>query len=224
MASGPQPVEIHGLTFASTSDGHLLESEVRRHLDAIMDRVAGLERENRELLGRLDHLDSLRRLAEETVVKADELAADIQAQARQRADEMLLSCETEIVERKRAFETELAAEQAAAQARVAQLQTALEGSVQTLARALQAAGAPALEMPPASAPSWSSPPPSASPVAAETSAANGQTPSAAPADAVEAEEAVAPASQEAPPGHVDGGSTRFDMAAIDAAEAVPVDA
>ena len=65
---------------------------------------------------------------------------------------MIDECETEMVERRREFEIESGAQQAAAAARVAQLQAALEGTLQTLGRALQAAGAPALEMPAASAP------------------------------------------------------------------------
>ncbi|HEY7063261.1 MAG TPA: hypothetical protein VII06_17420 [Chloroflexota bacterium] len=171
MADTPRPVEINGLVFASTSEGHLLESEVRRHVEALQQQVG-------ELRSRLEHLDSLERLAQSTVMKADELAAEIETEARGRVDEMTLACETEITERRRAFEAEAAAQQAAAQARVTQLQSALEGTIQTLGRALQAAGAPALEMPPASASSWS--PPStatASPVAE----GNGQLDSSAAA-------------------------------------------
>lgn len=222
MAIGPQPVEIHGLMFASTSDGRLLEGEVRRHLDAIMERMAGLERENGELRGRLEHVEVLQRLAEETVIKADEVAAELEAQARQRADELLLNCETDIVERQRAFDAELASQHAAAQARVAQLQTALEGSVQTLARALQAVGAPALEMPPASSAAWRPPPPGAIPSAAET-AANGQVASAAPAEPTESPADVFGAQEEAPAAQEEVGFTRFDMAAVDAPEATALD-
>ncbi|HZS00870.1 MAG TPA: hypothetical protein VFE37_19280 [Chloroflexota bacterium] len=145
MPDTPRPVEINGLVFASTSEGHLLESEVREHVEA-------LQREIAELRTRLEHLGSLERLAQATVVKADELAAEIEAEARRRADEIVQACEAEVGERRRRFEAETNAQQAAAQARVAQLQAALEGTLQTLGRALQAAGAPALEMPAASGP------------------------------------------------------------------------
>lgn len=163
MADGPRPVEIQGLTFLATSDGYLLESEVRRHVDALVERVNGLERENAELRWRLDHVEALKRLAEATVAKADELAATIEAEARQRADTLLAQCEAAIEERRRRLEAALAAEQAAAQARVAQLQAALEETVQTLARALQAVGAPALELA-APAPGPSGALPAATPV------------------------------------------------------------
>jgi hypothetical protein len=158
-------VEINGLVFASTSDGHLLESEVRGH-------VEGLQREISELRARLEHVASLERLAQATVMKADELAAEIEAEARQRADEMLRACETDLVERRRQFEAETSAQQAAAQARVTQLQAALEGTLQTLGRALQAAGAPALEMPAASPPAGT--PPAATPEAAHAPDSNGR--------------------------------------------------
>jgi hypothetical protein len=200
MAQAPHPVEMHGLMFASTGDGHLLESEVHQHLDALMERLEGLERENAELHGRLEHLDSLQRLAQETVIKADELASAIEADARQRADELVLQSETEMVERQRQFDANLAAQEAAAQARVTQLQAALEGSVQTLARALQAVGAPALEMPPASSSAWAS------------SAATAQTPTA-PANGQAAPLVESPSLAPEPEASE---FTRFDMAPADA--------
>jgi hypothetical protein len=148
MADAPRPVEINGLVFASTSDGYLLEGEVRGHVEA-------LQREIGELRARLQHVSSLERLAQATVMKADDLAVEIETEARRRVDELTEACETELVQRRRQFELETGAQQAAAQARVAQLQAALEGTLQTLGRALQAAGAPALEMPAASIPAWS---------------------------------------------------------------------
>jgi hypothetical protein len=150
MADTARPVEINGLVFASTNEGHLLESEVRGHIEA-------LQREIAELRARAEHVTSLERLAQATVMKADDLALEIEAEARRRVDQLTDACETELVERRRQFEAESSAQQAAAQARVAQLQAALEGTLQTLGRALQAAGAPALEMPAASAQPWTAP-------------------------------------------------------------------
>jgi hypothetical protein len=151
MAETARPIEINGLVFASTADGHLLESEVRAHVET-------LQREITDLRARLEHVTSLERLAQATVIKADELAAAIEAEARRRVEQMTDACETELIERRRQFEVETSAQQAAAQARVAQLQSALEGTLQTLGRALQAAGAPALEMPAASAEALAAPP------------------------------------------------------------------
>jgi len=144
-----QALEIEGLVFASTSDGSPGTEDVRRHVSDLKGRIAALEAENSELRQRLEHLASLRRLAEATVVKADELAAEIEADARARAEELRATCDRELAERRREFEAEQAAELAAARWRVEQLQVALEGSVQTLARAMSAVSSPALEMPPA---------------------------------------------------------------------------
>ncbi len=160
MQEERQALEIEGLAFATTGEGLLLPDDVRRHVSSLNARIASLESENGELRGRLDHLTSLQRLAEATIVKADELAAEIEATARARADELMATCERELSERRQRFEAEQAAELAAARQRVEQLQVALEGSVQTLARAMQAVGAPALEMPPARVPV---PPPDPSP-------------------------------------------------------------
>src|SRR4051812_1878085 len=164
MADTPRPVEINGLVFASTGDGHLLESEVRRHVEALQREIADLQ-------GRLEHVTSLERLAQATVMKADDMAVEIETEARRRVDQLVDECETELVERRRQFEIESGAQQAAAQARVAQLQAALEGTLQTLGRALQAAGAPALEMPAASVPAWT--PPAAMPSAHPSTEATG---------------------------------------------------
>jgi hypothetical protein len=166
MDEAREALQIGGRSFETTADGHVRVDDVRRHVVELADRVAALESENADLRRQLDHVASLQRLAEATVVKADDLAAEIQATARARADELVATCEAEIAERRRHFEADQAADLATARERVTQLQAALEGSVQTLARALQTVGAPALEMPAASAPL---PPPTVFAPAAERS-------------------------------------------------------
>src|SRR4051794_36748268 len=106
MADTARPVEINGLVFATTGDGHLLEGEVRAHVET-------LQREIAELRARLDHVTSLERLAQATVMKADDLAAEIEAEARRRVDQMTEACETGLVQRRRQFEVETGAQQAA---------------------------------------------------------------------------------------------------------------
>jgi hypothetical protein len=152
MDEARDALQIGGRVFETTPDGHLSIEDVRRHVGDLDARLAVAESENADLRRQLDHVASLRRLAEATVVKADELAAEIEAEARARAAELVAACEADLAERRRHFEADQAADLASARERVTQLQAALEGSVQTLARALQTVGAPALEMPPASAP------------------------------------------------------------------------
>src|SRR3954451_19660347 len=146
MDEARQALEIEGLVFTVTGDGNLRQDEVRQRLGEGNRRLAMLEDETEELRGRLEHLNSLQRLAEATVAKADELAAEIEANARARADELLAACDEELADRRRRFEAETLADVQTARQRGEELQRALEGTLQTLARALQSAGAPALEM------------------------------------------------------------------------------
>ena len=124
MANTPRPLETNGLVFASTDDGHLLGSEVRVH-------VKGLRREVAELRTCVKHVTSLERLAQATVMKADELAAGIE-EARRRVDAMMDACASELGERRRRFEIDAGAQQVAARARsvveaLRRLQVGVEG-------------------------------------------------------------------------------------------------
>mgnify|MGYP001190523123 CR=1 FL=1 len=124
-------VEIHGLSFTLTADGTLSVAEVR-------ERVAALAAENARLREQCGHVEALRRLAEATVIQASELAREIEAEARARADAMLRACEEEIAERRRQLAVQHAAEVEALQARARQLQEALDAATRTLAEGLQA--------------------------------------------------------------------------------------
>jgi len=140
MAAPRQPVEIHGQVFAVTSDGTLLEAEVRQYVDGLFQRLKALEADNAALQARAGHVGSLERLAQATVIKAEELAKEIEAQARQRADEYLLEYETELVERRRRIERDAAAQAAATTEQMLRLRMALETTLRALGDALQAAG------------------------------------------------------------------------------------
>jgi hypothetical protein len=140
MAAPRQPVEIHGQVFAVTSDGALLESEVRLFVDSLYQRIEALEADNAALQARAGHVESLERLAQATVIKAEELAKEIEAQARARADEYLLEYETELVERRRRIERDAAAQAAATTEQMLRLRTALETTLRALGDALQGAG------------------------------------------------------------------------------------
>jgi hypothetical protein len=193
MDEAREALQIGGRSFDTTADGHVRVDDVRRHVGELAERLAALESENAGLRRQLDHVASLQRLAEATVVKADDLAAEIEATARARADELVAACETEIAERRRHFEADQAADLATTRERVNQLQAALEGSVQTLARALQTVGGPALEMPPASP---TAPPPKPFAPAAEWSPQPSLA-SVPPLD--EAPSSLPPVAMEAPP-------------------------
>src|SRR5215204_1381590 len=138
MAAG-DPMEIEGLHFTPTDDGTLSVDEVRQHLKSLQARLQSLEDENASLRRLGEHNDSLRRLAESsaeaTVVRADELAAQIEEEARERAAGLLRDCDTDIASRRREFEEVQAAELAALQSRANQLQTALAAATHILAEA-----------------------------------------------------------------------------------------
>src|SRR5262245_9417213 len=84
MEEAREALQIGGRSFETTADGHVRVDDVRRHVGELADRLASLESENADLRRQLDHVSSLQRLAEATVVKADDLAAEIEATARAR--------------------------------------------------------------------------------------------------------------------------------------------
>jgi cell division septum initiation protein DivIVA len=88
--TGDHVTEICGQQFRVVKRG-LDESEVA-------DFISSLLEQNTDLQGRLQHLNSLRRLAEKVVIRAEDQAEKMRREAEERAQEKLLLAEQRATE------------------------------------------------------------------------------------------------------------------------------
>jgi cell division septum initiation protein DivIVA len=81
----PSTIQVHGFTFTRLSSGGLPEHEVASVIAQLAQRAKTLEDQLRELQQRTEHLDSLTKLAEQTVKAADAIAEQIRDEAEKQA-------------------------------------------------------------------------------------------------------------------------------------------